>query len=167
MATVFDIAAHIHARLGNVGRLRTNKLAYYVQAWSLVWREQPAFNERIEAWKDGPVVKTLWISQERGEVDRGSPLTPDLVAHVDRVLVAYGHLSGEDLIALTHSEDPWRVARGDTPDGASSSAEITYDSMVKFYGHQWIEAERDNMAAAAPPEFTGSVDELEKFLTAE
>jgi len=170
MATVFDIAAHIRARVGGIGQMKLNKLAYYVQAWSLVWREQPAFSERIEAWKDGPVVRALWVDQQHHaslQLQGATPLPPDLAAHVDRVLVAYGHLSPEQLSRLTHNEDPWRLARDGVPKGVASEAEITHDAMTKFYGHRWIEAERDNAAATGDPAFVGSVDDFEKFLSAD
>lgn len=167
MVTVFDIAAHIRGRIGDPGRMKLLKLAYYVQAWSLVWREQPAFDDRIEAWKDGPVVATLWTDLHHHEghrVKSGRPLAADMAALVDRVLVSYGHLSADALSALTHDEEPWNHARGNTPKGVASSAEITHDSMRRFYGHRWIEAERDNAAAAGEPAFRGSIDELEALL---
>jgi len=167
MATVFDIAAHIRSRIGDPGRMKLNKLAYYVQAWSLVWREQPAFQERIEAWKDGPVVSELWTCQQHRnseDIANGRPLSPDLAAHVDRVLVAYGHMTSEQLRDLSHVEDPWALARVGTPAGAASDAEISHDAMVKFYGHRWIEAERDHVAATGEPAFRGSVKEFEAFL---
>jgi hypothetical protein len=52
----------------NIGRawrrVRTawklQKLVYYSQVWSLVWNERPLFNERIEAWANGPVVPDLY-----------------------------------------------------------------------------------------------------------
>jgi uncharacterized phage-associated protein len=167
VASVFDIAAHIRARIGDQGRMKLNKLAFYVQAWSLVWRERPAFGERIEAWKDGPVVVDLWASQnhrDSAEIYSAKPLSTEDAALVDRVLVAYGHLTGEELSVLTHAELPWKNARGATAPGAKSSAEITHDAMMKFYGHRWIEAERDNASAVAPPAFTGSVAEFLKQL---
>jgi uncharacterized phage-associated protein len=149
--------------------MELNKLAYYVQAWSLVWREQPAFAERIEAWKDGPVVQALWISQNHNassEILNARALSPELSAHVDRVLLAYGHLSPDELSELTHNEEPWKHARGNTPAGAASDVEITHDAMTRYYGHRWIEAERDNAAARGEPGFRGSVDEFEAFLSA-
>ena len=39
-----------------------------------------------------------------------------------------------DLRELTHSEDPWKNARGNLPEGAKCTAEITLDSMGEYYG---------------------------------
>ena len=40
--------------------LRLQKLLYYVQAWSLVMRRKPMFQDRIEAWVHGPVVPSVY-----------------------------------------------------------------------------------------------------------
>lgn len=167
MASVYEIAAHISARLGSVDRFKLHKLVYYVQAWSLVWRDQPAFVGPIEAWKHGPVASVLQaelVHRGDGLVRSAKALSPEDAAHVDRVLVAYGHLSADDLIRLTHGEEPWLNARGSLPPTAPSSAEITHEAMRSFYRKQWAEADADNDAIESPPEFVGSIDELEAYL---
>jgi uncharacterized phage-associated protein len=40
--------------------LRVQKLLYYLQGWSLALRGRPLFEERIEAWKLGPVVPEVY-----------------------------------------------------------------------------------------------------------
>jgi len=40
--------------------MKLQKLAYYSQAWSLVWDEKALFPEKIEAWANGPVVRALY-----------------------------------------------------------------------------------------------------------
>lgn len=167
MTSVFDIAAHIESRLGQVGAYKLNKLAYYVQAWSLVWRGRPAFPERIEAWRDGPVARDLWaqLTYYSGlAVKNAPPLPADEQALVDRVLLFYGHMTADQLIEFTHREDPWLRARGGLPPVAPSSNEISLDSMRAYYAKQWEEAAQDNQALKSPPAFVGSVDDLEKFL---
>ena len=59
-ADVFSVARYVRQRLGQVDPRKLQKLVYYAQAWSLVWRQRPAFGERIEAWVDGPVSPDLW-----------------------------------------------------------------------------------------------------------
>lgn len=167
MATVFDIAARIRERLGPVDNFRLNKLVYYVQAWSLVFREQPAFNERIEAWKDGPVARVLWTDMRYSDARRlntATPLLPEEAEVVDRVLMHFGQMTAPELIRLTHKEDPWRMARGGIPDHEHSTNEITAESIRKYYEPRWRQALADNAAAAAPPAFAGSIDELEQLL---
>ena len=167
MATVYEIAAHISSRLGGVDRYKLHKLVYYVQVWSLVWRNRPAFDGRIEAWKHGPVAPSLqteMVHRASDSILRAVSLPPEEAAHVDRVLVYYGHMSADQLIKLTHEESPWRDARAGAAPAEPSSNEITTEAMLRFYGPRWLEADHDNDAIDSPPAFVGSVDELERFL---
>ena len=44
MASVFDVAAYILEKQGEMTTLKLQKLVYYSQAWSLVWDEKPLFD---------------------------------------------------------------------------------------------------------------------------
>lgn len=140
MPTSADVAAYILRRKGPMSAMKLQKLAYYAQAWSLVWDEQPLFEERIEAWRDGPVVRELW-GAHRGrfvvdsiEVGDAEALSESQRATVDEVLASYGSLDGATLSRMTHDERPWLEARGKTPEGANCESEITHESMAAYYG---------------------------------
>lgn len=169
VASVYDIAAGIQARLGQVDQFRLNKLLYYVQAWSLVHQDRPAFNARIEAWVNGPVARELWVDwkyNDSRKLAAGSAayLSPDDIAAIDQVLIHFGQMSSGELIKLTHDEAPWKSARGNLPAHAQSNAEITHDAIREYYARAWREADEDNRAAMAPPAFAGSVDDLAALL---
>lgn len=167
MATVFDFAAQIRARLGSVDAFRLNKLVYYVQVWSLAWRGRPAFDERIEAWKHGPVAKDLWVDithHASRQIKNASPLSTDDFDLVERVLIHYGQMSSNALIDLTHAEEPWKKARGSLPKSAPSSEEIPVAAMRDYYTSAWMEAQEDSAQIDAPPAFSGTVEEFEQFL---
>ena len=76
--------------------LKLQKLVYYAQAWSLVWDEKPLFDEKIEAWSNGPVVRDLFEFHRgqyyiSGKTDGGSGKVDDeQKATVDMVLKHYG-----------------------------------------------------------------------------
>ncbi len=57
---VFDVAAYILEKKGIMSTMKLQKLVYYSQAWSMVWDEKPLFEENIEAWANGPVVRDLF-----------------------------------------------------------------------------------------------------------
>jgi uncharacterized phage-associated protein len=140
MATVFDVAAYILAKRGEMTTWKLQKLIYYCQAWSLVWDERPMFNERIEAWANGPVCPALY-GMHRGmftiaAVDRGdlSNLDPAARETIDAVVADYGNKSSQWLSDLTHQEEPWRLARRGIPDGERSNSEITLGAMAEYYG---------------------------------
>ena len=120
--------------------MKLQKLCYYSQAWSLVWDEQKLFDNRIEAWANGPVTTGLYSSHYRqydvSEINDGdsSKLEGYQKETVDKIVDFYGQYTSKQLSDMTHMEEPWKIARGDTPDGDRSSNEITLGSMPDYYG---------------------------------
>lgn len=143
MATVYDVAAYILDRKGQMSAMKLQKLCYYAQAWSLVWDDKPLFDERIEAWANGPVCPSLY-SRHRGHFhvdadivdEEGDPgaLSPEAAKTADAVLAYYGDKSPAWLSELTHSEDPWKDAREGLTPGMRGNTPITDASMVEYYG---------------------------------
>jgi uncharacterized phage-associated protein len=139
MASSHDVAAAILERISPIDTYKLQKLAYYCQAWHLVWEGKPLFEDRIEAWAAGPVVRSLF-SKHRGrfrvsEWPGGDPsaLSPAEMSTIDAVVSSYGRLSGAQLSTLTHREPPWRNARRGIAPGAPSSTEITPTAMYEYY----------------------------------
>jgi uncharacterized phage-associated protein len=140
MVTVHDVAAYVLRARGPMTAMKLQKLVYYAQAWSLVWDDRPLFDERIEAWINGPVVPDLYKEHKgRYELDRlakGDPgaLSAEGRETVDAVLTAYGDKSSQWLSDLTHSEKPWRDARSGLAPNVRGEREITLEAMAEFYG---------------------------------
>lgn len=137
---VHDVAAYILSKKGSLSAMTLQKLVYYSQAWSLVWDERPLFDERIEAWVNGPVSPDLY-EKHKGkysvtEWTWGSPDNLDDLAKetVDAVLEYYKKYDGGQLSALTHNEDPWKFSRAGLRDDERGNREITLDSMAEYYG---------------------------------
>jgi uncharacterized phage-associated protein len=126
-----------HTKQNPISNLKLQKLLYYAQAWHLALFKQPLFEEEIEAWVHGPVVPQIF---RRYRDCKWNPITnggaipsPSLSTHLDEVWRVYGNLSAFDLERLTHSEDPWRIARDGLPSDASSNAIIEKSSMQEYY----------------------------------
>ena len=139
MASVFDVAAYILRQQGSMTAMKLQKLVYYSQAWSLVWDERPLFDEPIQAWANGPVVPELYKAH-RGDfmisdLSRGNPNALDGAGRdtINVVLDFYSGKSPQWLSDLTHMEEPWRLAYGDTPPGERCHNEITLASMAEYY----------------------------------
>jgi len=136
-----DVASVIIARSGPwIDAMSLQKLLYYVQAWHLAITDEPLFEERIKAWKDGPVVPQVWHERKERDTRRAIDQQVDQLALdaetsdlIDIVLTTYGSMSGDELSALTHVETPWREARGQLPPDAQSSATIDLQAMAHFY----------------------------------
>jgi uncharacterized phage-associated protein len=139
MANVFDVAACILAKKGEMTAWKLQKLVYYAQAWSLVWDQRPLFAGRIEAWANGPVSPDLY-NVLRGlfmvkSIQGGRPdaLDDDARETVDAVVDYYGGMHPQELSDLTHAEGPWQNARGDLPLGVACENEITHAAMAEYY----------------------------------
>lgn len=138
MADVNDVAAYILRACGSMSAMKLQKLAYYSQAWHLVWEEKPLFESPIQAWANGPVIYDLYdkhrgrftVSTWEGNADA---LTEDEASSVDGVLASYGRMTAQQLSELTHRESPWKEARAGLPEGSRSSAPISTASMHEYY----------------------------------
>ena len=144
MAHVNDVATYILERQGRMTTMKLHKLLYYSQAWHLVWDEEPLFEDRVEAWRDGPVIPRVY-ELHRGQFQISEPPGPgdpadlekDEIETIDAVLAAYGDYSAYELSRLTHGEGPWLDARGDRRPDDRSHAEITPTAMYEYYS-QWV-----------------------------
>ena len=98
-----------------VDNLKLQKLLFYSQAVSLVINKKELFDEPIEAWDYGPVVRSIYNSYKN--IDQQIPKTNEVididikdVEMIDIALGYYGDMTGPQLITLTHSEKPWKDA---------------------------------------------------------
>ena len=142
---VFDVAAYILEKIGSMTTMKLQKLVYYSQAWSLVWDEKRLFEETIEAWANGPVVKDLFDYHrgmyEISAMPIGNPRLLNQVQQetVDAVLEYYGDKSAQWLIELTHMEDPWIQARKGLPPLERGNRVIPLDTMADYYSSLSVE----------------------------
>ena len=136
-----DVAAYILRSQGAMPAMKLQKLVYYSLAWSLVWDDEPLFEETVEAWANGPVIRELYDAH-RGQFAVASipDSDPDLLDSdqretVDAVLQFYGEKSSQWLSDLTHMEAPWRNAREENGlgSGERGQAPITHASMHEYY----------------------------------
>lgn len=142
MADVHDVAAAVIARTGPESPMKLQKLLYYAQAWHLAEYGEPLFDAEIEAWRMGPVVRSVWDRhrhQNRVEAwDEGdaTALTPRESQLVASVVARYGGFNRDDLSAMTHDEEPWQRARAGLPDSEPSSAPLSRAVMAAYFRRQ-------------------------------
>lgn len=134
-----DVANYIVKNTGIISAMKLQKIVYYCQAWSLVWDDRELFNDRIEAWANGPVVPSLY-EKHKGQFKiskwpYGNPENLDEKAKetIDSVIKFYGEKSAQWLSELTHKESPWLNARGNLSPNERGNNEITTASMVEYY----------------------------------
>lgn len=127
----------------SITHLKLQKLLYYAQAWYMVLTENKSepilFEEKIEAWTHGPVVREVY--DKYSEMRYNSIPSPDDNVELDEVteeilqevLRVYGKYEAKYLEELTHQEDPWKITRGDLPLEARCTKEIDRRIMLDFY----------------------------------
>ncbi|WP_116776680.1 Panacea domain-containing protein [Sphingobacterium corticibacter] len=141
--TANDIATYFVKK--GVSPLQLQKLLYYSQVWYLKKFDRRLFSDDIKAWVFGPVVTSIWSKFKvvrRNETiapfDHFYPcptLLPQVVNdHLDNVWSSYGHLTGSQLVDLTHSELPWKMSRIGLLDNQPSDNIIVLNSAtIKDY----------------------------------
>jgi uncharacterized phage-associated protein len=141
MATAIDTAKYLVEKYGEMSAMKVHKLAYYCQAWHMVWFERELFPEDFQAWANGPVIRSLYalhrkqflVNSQTFAQGNADALSDEQKAAIDKVMNFYGEKNAQWLSDLTHREDPWRLARGVLPPGAASDAIIDKASMHEYY----------------------------------
>ncbi len=136
--SVFDVAAYILQKCGEISTMRLQKLVYYAQAWALVWDDGPLFSEEIEAWANGPVVRELFNYHQGMFSIRSIEGNPEKIPDwgketIDVVLKDYEKLTTQQLSDMTHDEKPWQEARKGLSSGERGNRIITKASMAEYY----------------------------------
>ena len=140
-----NLASCILNELGFSSTMKLEKLVYYCQAVALVNFNEPLFDDEIQAWMNGPVIKRLF-ERHKGEyvIEKGffgddklaDLQDEDVASIVHKVLDLYGGKSGKELSEITHSETPWQVARKGLKPSERGDGEITLSSMRDYYENQ-------------------------------
>jgi len=118
--------------------LKLQKLLYYSQVWYFVRFNKILFNDKIKAWILGPVVYDVWDNfkyMKRSSIiptSRAKDIDFDsaILAHLFDVWNSYGHLSGSDLVDLTHDDLPWLLARKGLLKDQPSGRDVDIDRLT-------------------------------------
>lgn len=138
---VYDVAAYILFRLSSCTMMKLHKLLYYCQAWSLVWDDGALFNEPIEAWANGPVIRELFamfhglyiITYEEFNIGDKDKLSSKQQETINAVLDVYADKSAQWLVDQTHTELPWVNARKGLQAMERGNVVISLESMLEYY----------------------------------
>lgn len=98
--------------------LKLIKLVYLCHGFHLALTNKPLINEKVEAWKYGPVISSIYdavshykkadIREDFRHIE--GKLDDDALAVIDAVLTGFGEKNGIELSFITHLEDsPWDI----------------------------------------------------------
>jgi uncharacterized phage-associated protein len=136
---------------------KLQKLVYYAQAWSMVFRGEPIFSQELQAWIHGAVEPHVWSNYKQ----HGASIIPlpnkteiDYELTEQKVLAEvyrfYGNLTADELEELCHREEPWQNARIGFEDNQPSQEIIELEDIRCYYSNfskDKIQFEIDDSAA--------------------
>lgn len=144
---IIDIANKIIANTDinqgeTISNLKLQKMLYYLQGFFIAVFDKKLFEEPIEAWQYGPVVREAYfhfkefgpssISLKEGENIMVLPQNEDELFR--EVMEEYGQFSAIKLMNMTHEELPWRKTFNENPQG-----EISYELLREYFKTQITE----------------------------
>lgn len=148
MTSVLDVAAYLLRQAEEDGtvvtHLKLQKLCYYAQGYSLALMSDPMFDEPIEAWEHGPVIRALWDTYKHYRrrpipaAEHDVEIEPWRTRLLDETFRRYGWMTAWDLRNRTHDELPWREAWFEE----GEDAHLSHDSMRDFFRAQLRGARR-------------------------
>lgn len=100
----------------NITNLKLQKLVYYAQGFYLAWYDERLFDDPIEAWAHGPVVRQLYVKYQAygaNPIPNPEGFDPNSIDEqtrelLEEVYAVYGQFSAWGLRNLTHDEAPWK-----------------------------------------------------------
>ena len=105
-----------------ITQLHVQKLLFFFEGWHLALTDSPLFDENVHAWKNGPVLKSIWKRFKNFEADpiptatvRTNPrniLSNGVQNLFDQILEKYSGENADTLVGITHMEGtPWQTVR--------------------------------------------------------
>lgn len=140
--------------------MKLQKLVYFAHGWNLGATGAPLINEQVEAWRYGPVVRSIYeVAKQFGNSHIGSylstmVLTPDgnwvmvpqllgeqesqgVKPLLNWIWSQYGHYSGIQLSNMTHEpETPWKKTVDETPGFLSLNKDIDTDIIKDYFSQK-------------------------------
>jgi len=122
--------------------LALQKLLYFAQGFQKAFTDAFMFEEDCEAWVHGPVYRNVYEKyrshgfnpiEEKELSFENINLSEDEKELLDHVVLYFGCYSGKVLETMTHSEEPWRVARRDLMDWESSDRIIEKEEIGSYF----------------------------------
>lgn len=142
MASIHEVAKYLIENGENITPKKLQKLSYYSEAWSNALLGKPLVSDtHFEAWVHGPVSPELyrtyrqygWMEIDEPARDIEINLDKEQIEVINSVLETYGHLSGNELEAITHREDPWLNQRKGLEEIESGNKVISTNDMAQYY----------------------------------
>jgi len=132
------IIARAFLNIAPMTHKKLQKLCYYAKAWYLALYDENLIHDHFEAWVHGAVQPHLYDAYKKHGY-RSIPqcfdglIPEEFNSFAREIYDAYGHLSGDELETINHTETPWINARKGLKPWEPSNNVISEEEMKKFY----------------------------------
>lgn len=119
--------------------LKLQKLLYLAQGYSYAFYDRPLFNDEIEGWVHGPVIRSVYnifkdyqynsinITYEIDELDQEAE---DVLNYV---LDHFSKYDAKFLEKLSHEQEPWQLSRAGLDPDERSDKTISKESIANYF----------------------------------
>jgi uncharacterized phage-associated protein len=127
-----DLVGDNNEREG-VTNLKLQKVLYFAQAYFLAKLGRPLFDDRIEAWKYGPVIPSVYRKyRENGSnpiilAEDKSTIEAEDKEVLNKIWNTFGEYSARKLVDITHAHTPWKEAY------ENADKVISHKSLKEYY----------------------------------
>lgn len=114
------VANYIINKIEEVTPLALQKILYYAQGFYMAFFDTPLFENDCQAWVLGPVYTNIYYKYkdnkrnpivEDNNYEFDKYLDKSKTEFLNRIIEYFGLYSGTALVRMTHSEQPWLIAR--------------------------------------------------------
>ena len=115
----------------DMDEMKMHKMMYFSQRESLMNTNNPLFGDSFEAWKFGPVLRSVRNEYKRNHMFESvnETLTEDEKRLVESVFERYDSFDAWDLSSLSHEELSWRQAREGLAPNENGSQKLSLRAM--------------------------------------
>ncbi len=136
-------AKYLLIQASEITPLALQKLLYFAQGFQKAFAGQFMFKEDCEAWVHGPVYRMIFEQyrnyachpiEEELAYDQTS-LTEDEIDMLNHIVNYFGCYSGKVLEYMTHTEEPWRLARRGLENWENSDRIIEKEAIGSYFSN--------------------------------
>jgi uncharacterized phage-associated protein len=181
-AAVYYLAEKAEKEGLSFSNLKIQKLIYYAQGFHLGVYDCPLFEQKIEAWPHGPVIRPLYHSLKQFGmrnialaslvaclgVQSAEGLSHEQKSVLDMVYDEHGHKKALVLREQTHQESPWLLhSSNGAADGSADQMEITIDELKGYFTPKLVETYISKVDNALDALLEGGYVDIPKTLNSE
>ena len=124
----------------NMDQMKMHKMMYLSQRESLMITNNNLFDDSFEAWKFGPVLRSVRNEYKNGDMFASvdESLSESEQKLLDSVFERYDSFSAWDLSSLSHDEFSWKQAREGLAPNENGKRKLSLSAMRVDAKREWL-----------------------------